>query len=122
MADLALLDRAYFLIMQRFINTGQAPHYTALASALGLSVEEGRQVLQDLMEAGVAGWLHPGTDYIVSLAPFHNLPTQYAITIDGHKNGLPSEASSRWRCAGCFLARQCRWRLPVWTVGSQWWW
>ena len=85
MTELAMLDRAFYAIMQRFIDTGQAPHYTELANELGLSVEEGRQVLHDMMASGVAAWLNPETDYIESFAPFHNLPTQYRITIDGEQ-------------------------------------
>ncbi|MFQ6029145.1 MAG: hypothetical protein ACE5Q6_16825 [Dehalococcoidia bacterium] len=85
MTDLATLDRAFHTVMQRFINTGQAPHYTELAAELGLSVAEGRQTLHDLMDTGYAAWLHPGTDYLVSFAPFNNLPTQYRITIDGEQ-------------------------------------
>jgi hypothetical protein len=73
--------------MQSFINSGQAPHYTELAGDLGLSMEEGRQVLHDLVDSGLhASWLHPDTDYLVSFPPFHNLPNQYRITVDGeHK-------------------------------------
>ena len=85
MADQALLDRAFYSIMQRIVKTGQAPHYTELAGELGLPPEEGRQVLHDLMDTGIPCWLHPGTDYIVSFAPFHNLPTQYRITVDGEQ-------------------------------------
>ena len=85
MADLKMLDRAYQSIMQRFINTGRAPHYTELAAELGLFVEDGRQVLQDLTDSGIPMWLHPG-DYIVSFAPFNNLPTQYPISIDGQQS------------------------------------
>ena len=44
MADQAMLDRAYYSIMQSIINTGQALHYTELAAELGLAVEEGRQL------------------------------------------------------------------------------
>jgi hypothetical protein len=85
MADLKLLDRAFHSIMRRFVETGRAPHYTELAADLSLSMEEGRQVLHDVMEAGHPAWLHPGTDYIVSFAPFNNLPTQYCVTIDGEQ-------------------------------------
>ena len=85
MADLALLDRAHAGIMRRMIETGQAPHYTELARELGLSMEEGKQVVHDLMAAGIPGWVHPGTDYIVSFPPFHHLPTQYRITIEGEQ-------------------------------------
>ena len=85
MADLATLDRAYYATIRRFINTGRAPHYTELAAELGLPVEEGRQLLHDLIDSGVPAWLHPGTDYVVSFAPFNNLPTQYRITVDGEQ-------------------------------------
>jgi hypothetical protein len=85
MADISMLDRAHHLIMRRFIETGQAPHYTELAADLGLTVEEGRRLLHDLMATPVPAWLHPGTDYIVSVAPFNSLPTQYRLTIDGQQ-------------------------------------
>ena len=93
MADLKVLDRAFSSIIRHFVTTGQAPHYTELAKDLGLAVEEGRQVLRDVMEAPCPvyaggkfpGWFYPGTDYIASFAPFNNLPTQYRITIDGEQ-------------------------------------
>ena len=85
MADLAILDRAYHVTMQRFVTTGQAPHFTELAATLDLSASEGRQLVHELMDSGIPAWLHPDTDYIVSFAPFHNLPTQYRITIDGEQ-------------------------------------
>ena len=85
MFDLNMLDRAYSTTMRSFITTGCAPHYTELATALGLSMEEGRKLLQELMQSGIPAWQHPGTDYVVSFAPFHNLPTQYRITIEGQQ-------------------------------------
>lgn len=93
MADLKLLDRVFHLIIRRFIATGQAPYYTELAKDLGLSMEEGRKLLHELLEAPCPayagghypGWLYPGTEYIASFAPFNNLPTQYRITIDGQQ-------------------------------------
>ncbi|MDP6549388.1 MAG: hypothetical protein QF659_04890 [Dehalococcoidia bacterium] len=85
MTDLAMLDRAFEDIMRSFVETGRAPHYTELAAGLGLPVEEGRQVIHDLVATGYPAWVHPGTDYIVSLAPFNNLPTQYRITVDGEQ-------------------------------------
>ena len=80
-----LLDRTYNIIMKRMVETGQAPHYTEIAAKLGVSMEEGRQALHALMAARIPGWLYPGTDIIVSFAPFNNLPTQYRITIDGQQ-------------------------------------
>ena len=77
------LDRIYQVILKRFIETGQAPHYTEIAAEAGLSVEEGRQALHDLMAANIpAMWRYPETDLICSFAPFSNLPTQYRISVD----------------------------------------
>jgi hypothetical protein len=85
MAEVALLDRAYHYTMQRLVSTGQAPHYTELATGLGLAMEEGKQLLHDLVNSGIPAWLHPQTDYLVSFAPFHNLPTQYRISVNGQQ-------------------------------------
>jgi len=79
------LDRTFQIIMERMVETGQAPHYTEIATEMGVSVEEGRKALHDLFSAGVPGWLFPNTDLIASFAPFNNLPTQYRITIDGQQ-------------------------------------
>ena len=85
MSDPTILERAFHIIMKRMVETGQAPFYTELAEELGLSVEEGRKTLHDLFSTRIAAWLYPGTDLIVSFAPFNNLPTQYRITIDGRQ-------------------------------------
>ncbi len=85
MSEPTILDRTFHFILKRMVETGQAPHYTEIAQALGISLEEGRKVLRDLFAAGVPGWLFPNTDYIVSFAPFNNLPTQYRITIEGQQ-------------------------------------
>jgi len=85
MADLATLDKAYSTIMGRLVDTGQAPHYTELARALDMTMEDGKQVLHELIATGIPAWLHPGTDYIASFPPFNNLPTQYRITIEGQQ-------------------------------------
>ncbi|HZQ37779.1 MAG TPA: organomercurial lyase [Dehalococcoidia bacterium] len=107
MADTALLDRAFAAIIARMVATGQAPHYTELAAQLGLEVERGRELLHELMATGIPAWLHPGTDYIVSFPPFHNLPTQYRISIDGEQ---------RWFAQCGFEALAVRWLFPGKTV------
>ena len=80
-----MLDKTFHAIMQRMVETGQAPFYTDLATELSLSVEEGRKSLHDLFSSGIPGWLYPRTDLIASFAPFNNLPTQYRITVDGQQ-------------------------------------
>ena len=80
------LDRTFHFIMKKMVESGQAPHYTEIASGLRISVEEGRKALHELMATpGIPGWLFPNTDYIASFAPFNNLPTQYRITIEGQQ-------------------------------------
>ena len=85
MANLELLDKAFHQIMRTIIDTGRAPHYTEMAAALGVSIEEGRQLFRDLEATGYSFFLHPETDQIVSVAPFNNLPNQYRVSIDGEQ-------------------------------------
>ena len=85
MSQSSQLDRAFSFILKRMVETGQAPFYTEIAAELGGSVEEGRKALHALLGAGIPGWVYPNTSYIVSFAPFNNLPTQYRITIDGQQ-------------------------------------
>ena len=86
MSESTLLDKTFHVIMRRMVETGQAPHYTEIAAALGVSMEGGRKALRDLFSMGIPAWFHPNTDLIASFAPFNNLPTQYRITIDGRQN------------------------------------
>ena len=85
MNEVSLLDKAYHFILVQMRETGQAPHYTEIAAGLGLSPEEGRKTLHELFSRRIPGWLFPGTDAIVSFAPFNNLPTHYRLTIDGQQ-------------------------------------
>ncbi len=83
MGQSSQLDKTFSFILKRMVETGQAPFYAEIASALGVSVEEGRKALHDLLGAGIPGWVYPNTSYLVSFAPFNNLPTQYRTTIGG---------------------------------------
>ena len=85
MSQSSQLDRTFSFILKRMVDTGQAPFYTEIATELAVSVEEGRKALHGLIEAGIPGWVFPNTSYIVSFAPFSNLPTQYRITIEGQQ-------------------------------------
>ncbi|MBI2323118.1 MAG: hypothetical protein HYU88_13740 [Chloroflexi bacterium] len=89
MADVRVLDKAldkaFQFIMRRLVETGQAPHYTELAPLLSCSVEDARQTVHAIFKTGYPGWAHPGTDYIVSLPPLNNLPTQYRVAVDGQE-------------------------------------
>ncbi len=74
-------QRAYTAVLEHFIRTGRAPHYTELAAALGLQPEEARLIQHTAAESALACWFVKDTDYIESWAPFSNVPTQYLITI-----------------------------------------
>ena len=83
MPDPALVQRAYTSILRHLIDTGCAPHHTALAGVLETTPDEAKE-LQEAAAAAAAGcWLAPETDYIQSWAPFSNIPTQYLISVDG---------------------------------------
>ncbi len=107
MTDARTLDRAFQFIMRRFADTGRGPHYTELAKAFGLPVEEGRQRLHDVVKAFSPSWLHPETDYLVSFPPFHSLPTQYRVTVDGQQ---------KWFAQCGFEATAMTWLFPGKTV------
>ena len=80
------LDKTYHYIMETFVQRGTAPHYTEIASRFGVKPDEGRKLLHDLIDTHVMPmWLYPGTDLIVSFAPFNNLPNQYRISVEGQQ-------------------------------------
>lgn len=85
MAELKHLDRTFHFIARYMVETGRAPFYTEIARELGVSADEGRKALHDLMESGQPAWLFPNTDYISSFPPFSNLPTQYRISVGGEQ-------------------------------------
>jgi hypothetical protein len=85
MSEPAVLDKTFRFILGRMVETGQAPHYTEIAAELGVPPEEGRKTLHDLLSKRIPAWLFPGTDSIVSFAPFNNLPTPYRLTIEGRQ-------------------------------------
>jgi hypothetical protein len=83
-AEAALVQRAYTTIVEHFVKTGRAPHYTELAEPLGLTPDEARDLQRETAQVG-SGVLVEGTDYIQSWAPFSNVPTPYLLTIEGEQ-------------------------------------
>ncbi len=75
MPDATQLDLTYDFILRTFVERGQAPHFTEVGRAFGVSPDEGRRFLYELMAAGLPNWLFPSTDLIASFAPFNNVPT-----------------------------------------------
>jgi len=85
MTDTERLDRAYHFIMETFVASGRAPHFTEIAKQFSMPPDDGKKLLHELMNTKLPIWLYPETDLIASFAPFNNLPTQYRITVDGHQ-------------------------------------
>lgn len=86
MTDQDRLATTFRIIMRGLMETGRAPHYTDIAKDLGVTPDEGRRRLHELMDQRIPGcWLYPNTSLIASFAPFHNIPTQYKITIEGEQ-------------------------------------
>lgn len=107
MAEARLLDGMFHRIMRGLVDHGRAPHYAEMAPALGLSVEDGRRLLLDVMQAYPIGWLHPDTDYVASFPPLNNLPTQYRVTVGGEQ---------KWFAQCGFEATSVTWLFPGATV------
>jgi len=103
MTDRGTLDRTFQRIMRHLVDTGRAPHYTELAAALGVAVEDARRLLHEVVVAFSPSWFHPETDYLVSFPPFHSLPTQYRVTVDGE---------SKWFAQCGFEATAMTWLFP----------
>ena len=107
MVDPRLLDLMFARIMRGLVESGRAPHYAELAPGLGLTVEDSRRLLGDLMQAYPIGWLHPETDYVASFPPLNNLPTQYRVTVRGEQ---------KWFAQCGFEATSVTWLFPGTTV------
>ncbi|TMQ27358.1 MAG: hypothetical protein E6K82_02330 [Candidatus Rokuibacteriota bacterium] len=107
MADPRSLDQMFQRIMRALVETGRAPHYAELARAMRLTVEQGRQLLLDVMQAYPIGWLHPETDYIASFPPLNSLPTQYRVSVGGEQ---------KWFAQCGFEATSVTWLFPGATV------
>ncbi len=85
MEEDALVQQAYTAVVEHFVKTGRAPHYTELTGTLGLRPEETRQVQRKAAESSIACWFVTDTDYVESWAPFSNVPTHYLVTIGGQQ-------------------------------------
>ena len=83
MTSATQLDQTHHFILETFVERGSAPHYTEIAARFGVSPEKGKELLHELMTSGLPMWLYPGTDLVVSVAPFSSLPTPYRVTVDG---------------------------------------
>ena len=79
-----ILDRAFYSVITRMVEMGNAPSRADLAAELDLDSVDVPTVLNHLFAAGHAGWLDDDGE-IVSSTPFSNVPNQYKISVDGQQ-------------------------------------
>ena len=60
MDESLLIQLSYTAVIEHFIKTGRAPHYTELAATLGILPEEGRLAQRKAAEASLACWFVKG--------------------------------------------------------------
>lgn len=106
MAELELLDRGYAAVMDQVVATGTAPHFTELATGLGIELADAKDLVHELV-AITPGWTHPGTDYLASFPPFNLQPTHYRVSVDGDQ---------RWYAQCGLEATAIRWLMPGSTI------
>jgi hypothetical protein len=82
MEEAALVQQTYTAVVDHFVKTGRAPHYTDLAGILHVSPERALRLQRDAAQSSLACWFVRETDYVESWAPFSNVPTHYLVTID----------------------------------------
>ena len=85
MEETTLVQRTYTAVVEHFVRTGRAPHYTELAAILGLRPEEARQLQHKAADSSIACWFVKEADYVESWAPFSNVPTHHLVTIHGEQ-------------------------------------
>jgi len=83
MEETALVQRAYTAVVEYFVKTGRAPHFTELAEVLSVQPEEARKLQHKAADSSLACWFVKDTDYVESWAPFSNVPTHYLISVNG---------------------------------------
>lgn len=85
MTDVALTQVVFTTVMEHFVATGRAPHYTELADAIGVDLDQARELQRAAARSAPAEtcWLAHDTDHIESWAPFSNVPTHFLISVDG---------------------------------------
>ncbi len=75
----------HYHVLQHFISTGRAPHYTELARTLSCDPATARRLMHETTRESPFSfaWMTPDTDYVGAWAPFSNLPNQNVVSVDG---------------------------------------
>jgi hypothetical protein len=87
-----------------FIEHGRGPTPMALGAALGLSQSATWDALWEL-ERGVQVMFVPGTENIVKMPPFSNVPTRHEVSVDGERRWYAGCAGESCAINGLFPGR-----------------
>jgi hypothetical protein len=85
MGDPGHVQTVYRGVLEHFVETGRAPHFTELAVQMDLPPDRAKELQHTAAEAGVGAWFIHGTDYVECWAPFSNVPTHHLIEIEGEQ-------------------------------------
>ena len=85
MSDNPSVQQIYTTVLQHFIKTGRAPHFTELASNLKIDPDQAKRLQHAAADAGVGSWFIKGADYVECWAPFSNVPTHHLIEVNGEQ-------------------------------------
>ncbi len=85
MASLQERQNAHHNVLRHFVEKGHAPLYTKLAETLSVAPDTARRLLRETtVESPFSfAWLTPDTDFVGAWAPFSNLPSHNAISVEG---------------------------------------
>jgi hypothetical protein len=84
-----------------FIGTGRGPSPMGIARALDLSQSDAWDALWEL-ERGVQVMFVPGTENIVKMPPFSNVPTRHEVSVDGERKWFAGCAGESCAINGLF--------------------
>lgn len=85
MAETPSIQHIYTSVLQHFIITGRAPHFTELASTMNIDPDQAKSLQHAAADAGVGSWFIKGADYVECWAPFSNVPTHHHIEVNGEQ-------------------------------------
>ena len=85
MASEELRSRAFQAVIRGLVETGRAPHYTELASVLGVTPDEAREAQREAAENSPFCWFVPETDYVACWDPFSSIPNNHRISVGGEQ-------------------------------------
>ena len=85
MPDIPSVQQIYTTVLQHFINTGRAPHFTELAFTMNIDPDQAKSLQHAAADAGVGSWFINGADYVECWAPFSNVPTHHLIEVNAEQ-------------------------------------